>query len=87
MAKGKLFVAVFANSSCTQDKFVVIAKPGLTPLPAINFRHHDKLLHQDNLYRDTAPVPIYKLSATKTTNQPLSKLVPRPRHYPIKFAP
>jgi hypothetical protein len=44
-------------------------------------------LHQDNLYRDTAPVPIYKLSATKTTNQPFSKLVPRPRHYPIKFAP
>jgi hypothetical protein len=32
---------------------------------------------RDNLYRDTAPVPIYKLSATETTSQPLSKLIAR----------
>jgi hypothetical protein len=29
---GKLFVTVFANRSCYQDKFVVIAKPGLAHL-------------------------------------------------------
>ena len=44
-------------------------------------------LLRDNLFRDTAPVPIYQLSATETDSQPLSNLVPRPHLYAINFVP
>jgi hypothetical protein len=42
---------------------------------------------RDKLHRDTAPAPIYQLSATETDFQPLSNLAPRPRHHAIKFVP
>ena len=42
---------------------------------------------RDKLRRDTAPVPIYQLSATETNSRPLSKLVPRNTYGSIELLP
>ena len=56
------------NGSCTR-----------TPAPALNFNPAtvtDTWL-RDNLYRDTAPVPIYQISGTETIYLPFINFVPR----------
>ncbi len=42
---------------------------------------------RDNLYRDTAPVPIYQPSSIETIYRLLIKLIPRHSECSIKFVP
>jgi hypothetical protein len=85
--KGKLLVTVFAFARATKTNSLWVLNPETLICTQLNSCSMTNFWLRHNLYRDTAPVPIYQISATETVYRPLSNLVPRPRQHSIKFVP
>ena len=75
--KGKLFVTLFAFAPIPKTNSYWLLHPDTRIYPQLNSCTMTDFWLRDNLYRDTTPVPIYKLSTTETTSRLLIKIVPR----------